>query len=68
MHHGAGQPCTVKLVGYADDLAIVADSVAALQADLDVLSAALAAAGLTISVDKTKWMMVTTNAVQQELR
>ena len=61
-----GQETEVKVVAYADDVAVVAKTRNALQANLEALAAALAALGLTISVDKTKTMTLTPKAVQQQ--
>ena len=48
----------IKVVGYADDLAIVASSKSMLQQNLDVLARALASIGCALSVEKTKIMVV----------
>ena len=54
---GGGQ-LEIKVVGYADDLVIVANSKRQLQANLHVLARALASIGCAISVEKTKYLAV----------
>ena len=55
---GAGANVEMKIVGYADDLAILATSRERLQQNLDLLAKGLAGIGCTISAEKTKWMAV----------
>ena len=50
---GGGQ-LEIKVVGYADDLVIVAASKRQLQANLHVLARALASIGCAISVEKNR--------------
>ena len=56
-HKGEGR-MEVKVVGYADDLAIIATDRTRMQQNLDVMVRALASIGCAISVDKTKIMVL----------
>ncbi len=52
---------TIKCHAYADDIVIYSNNMTDAQHDLDTLSAALAAAGMTISVKKTNFIRQTEN-------
>ena len=65
-----GKRVVCSLLAYADDLAVMCESVDDLQHDLNVITDALAAAGLRVSVKKTEWMEIARlpSALEREQR
>ncbi len=62
-----GEVEEVKIVAYADDMAVMANNKKELRHNLQKLERALATVGLTISVEKTKVMTIVPKVIKQEM-